>query len=341
MYHSVSKIDDPNILNKLFHSSMATITLVFLFSVIHWTFLLRMLLLINYDENTGISLFARHSAISTTLNQILETKNVCYIFDEGVKYQVLISLGSILLFNAKDTFTFYFILPQKTTLDLTPYKTLLNSGSQIIIKHYEPRHAYLKNYTEKKCRWSNIIIVKFRLHEILPELDKVLYLDSDTICLRPIRSFWEINLQYKNFAGTTLMEDPNSRWINSGVILYNLKELRRKPKSLWECAARTKKCFVDDIWHLRCHGKSRIYQLPMRYNLNLAFLARKSPTKSFEREKWNPIIVHLMGQSHKLYTIKSVDQCRTIKPFRNMTSAIRFGEKLFFIRKTIDQIAQS
>ena len=288
MDNSVRQVKDSNAENALFHASISKISFLLVFSLIPFTYGLRMLSLINYDENTWISFFAGQYALSTIPHQILRTKNVCYIFNEGVKYQVLISLGSILLFNMKDKFTFFFVLPPNTTIDLTPYKLLLNSESQIIIKHYEPRHAYLKNFSQLKCRWSGIIIVKFWLHEILPELDKVLYLDSDTICVRPIRSFWDFDLKNKNFAGTTLLENPNGvRWINSGVIFYNLKELRRKPRTIWECAGRINHCFVDDIWHLRCHGKSNIYQLPMRYNLNIGYIARKSPSKSFEREKWN------------------------------------------------------
>lgn len=86
-----------------------------------------------------------------------------------------------------------------------------------------------------RCKWPKLIIAKLWLHEILSELDEVLSLDSDTINISPLDQIWKIDLTGKTYAGTT-KRDMRYRWVNSGVILYILKELRRQNQSLWDCA---------------------------------------------------------------------------------------------------------
>lgn len=46
-----------------------------------------------------------------------------------------------------------------------------------------------------------------------------------------IDQLWDIDLQNKAFGAVTKFEAENFNWLNSGVILYNLIELRKKDKS--------------------------------------------------------------------------------------------------------------
>lgn len=78
-------------------------------------------------------------------------------------------------------------------------------------------------------------------HEFLPaELDRILYIDPDTLILNPISDLYNMELGGFCFAGAShthgVVEDINhlrldmpedSRYINAGVLMMNLDELRR------------------------------------------------------------------------------------------------------------------
>lgn len=76
---------------------------------------------------------------------------------------------------------------------------------------------------------------------LLPELidaDQVLYLDSDTLVLGDISELLRMNLKNKTIAGVLdtqevpqdgLFRKPGDPYINSGVLLMNLRKMRRRP----------------------------------------------------------------------------------------------------------------
>lgn len=72
-----------------------------------------------------------------------DIKNLCWIFDNSVIYQTLISFCSIIRNNPGHNFNYYFVIPPNSTIDMSKFNHFLPVGSQIIIKHYKPRHAYL------------------------------------------------------------------------------------------------------------------------------------------------------------------------------------------------------
>ena len=51
------------------------------------------------------------------------------------------------------------------------------------------------------------------------------YLDTDVMNMALIDLFWDIDLQNKAFGAVAKFEAENFYWLNSGAILYNLKEL--------------------------------------------------------------------------------------------------------------------
>lgn len=89
-----------------------------------------------------------------------------------------------------------------------------------------------------KGKWSMDSFEKMCLSDLLPSyVDKVLYLDSDTLICKDISDLWNTNLdgnyvaaacdfmskQYYNLFGLS----DSDYYINSGVLLWNLSELRK------------------------------------------------------------------------------------------------------------------
>lgn len=305
----------------------------FLFLIIYFFYAL-----IYYMDNKNIilvnfSIFFGDVTILITPTQ----RNICWIFDDNVKYQALLSLGSVVMNNPKQKFNFYFILPPGMTIDLNPFNQLINENSKIIVRNYEQKHAYLSIHSRMNCKWPGIIIVKLWLYEILPELDEVLYFDTDVMNIAPLNQLWEYNITNKAFAAVTKFEADSFYWINSGVILYNLKELRKKDKSLWYCANKHS-CFIDDEWHTGCHPRDSVFPLPLRYNIEMTYIKKPSVTNLHEEEKKKICLVHLKDTSQEFYSIKTKYQIPNLKVVENHPLAIEIMERLFKIKQKIDSI---
>ncbi len=149
-------------------------------------------------------------------------------------------------------------------------------------------------------------------HEFLPaELDRILYIDPDTLILNSISDLYNMDLDCFCFAGAShtygVVEDINhirlgmpegSRYINAGVLMMNLDELRRSytSKELFDYIDKNAdKLYLGDqdvINALYC-TKTR-YVSPEIYNLD-----EKTALHSLRTHEWiekNCSIVHYNGK---------------------------------------------
>ena len=260
--------------------------------------------------------------------------NICWIFNEKSLYQVLISFGSIIRTNPGKQFIFYLIIPPKTKLDTKHFKALLRYNSKIIVRHYKKRHAYLPQFSNLECKWPGIIIVKLWLFEILPEVDKVLYLDTDVVNVSPISKLWKINLKGKTLAGVPRYA-VGYRWINSGVIMYNLKNLRRRDESLWECADQST-CVIDDQWHTTCNPPEWVIDLPYRYNVDFDGMKMEDRSRIQIREESHAIFFHLKDFGQEFYSVRNKYEIPEMYVASNNKEIINVLQKLYSMKKDID-----
>lgn len=140
------------------------------------------------------------------------------------------------------------------------------------------------------CVASVSALFKFLLPDILPKLDKVLYLDGDLICKADLTELYNTDLG-NNYAAAV----PDSgqiyykhayvrrvtKYINSGVMLLNLKKMRAD--NLSEVLVRTKKELTDsnlmDQNVFNVVFDHHLIYLPVRYNFMPVSLWRA-------KEKW-------------------------------------------------------
>ena len=82
-------------------------------------------------------------------------------------------------------------------------------------------------------RFSHAVLFKAAVHKIFPELDKILIIDADTICVEDVSELWDIPLDDCYYAGAK--EPTKSKggiweqedlYINAGVMMANLEKLR-------------------------------------------------------------------------------------------------------------------
>ena len=119
------------------------------------------------------------------------------------------------------------------------------------------------------CMWTYMVMMRTALTKILPDIDKILVLDHDTIVNKSIDTLWDIDISDYYYAA---VEEGHIRnrahpYVNFGVCMHNLAKLRdgTDDKIIND---------VNTVHHLYCEQdsvndicKGQIYLLPTQYNV--------------------------------------------------------------------------
>lgn len=119
-----------------------------------------------------------------------------------------------------------------------------------------------------ESRYTYMAMMRIALCHLLPDVDKVLVLDTDTIITSSLGKMWDWHLDDCYFAAAEEWERSKNglQYCNFGVVLYNL-EMMRDGKADECIEALNKRCFPwveQDIGSYLCQG--RIYSMPLEYN---------------------------------------------------------------------------
>ena len=153
---------------------------------------------------------------------------------------------------------------------------------------------YPKDGPNMKTRFTYFAMMRAALAKIFPNHDKILSLDCDTICIKPMSELWNFPIDDYYFAAS---KEPHRSiagmlYTNVGVALMNLKKLR-ETKKVDECIDvlnRRKYDYVDqDVMNYLCQGY--IYDLPSVYNTNDWTIQNSQPSilhfAGVKRDKWH------------------------------------------------------
>lgn len=297
-------------------------------------------------EHTGI-----HIALAADSNYIVPlTVALQSIFDHHSEVDVSIYLLFLeKTFQEKDLqFTAHFIKEHK--------------------KHFIPlevKNEQIAGFPE--TRHGKATLLRLCLPTLLPDLDKILYIDGDTVVQDNLTELYQTDISSHYIAAakdTTVIYHPDyikaldiddSHWyFNAGVTLLNLKRLRTinlpEKVSHFTCTHYDSISAPDqDALNYICQGKTR-YIHP-RYNMN--YLVEKDVAwqvwgkKEVKEAKRSPAIIHFIGPV-KPWSVLSVHPqkriwWRTLKetPFSSykpqdysLKNKIRWG--YLFISKAIE-----
>ena len=201
------------------------------------------------------------------------------------------------------------------------------SSKQFEINFIDMKNEFKNSRTRTtyngKYRHTISICAFYRLclPSILKNYDKVIYLDGDTIIQKDLCELYNLNLEDYYIAGVkeasvhdkyakTLGINDVSQYINSGVLLMNLKKMRDdnlKQQFQYFIENKTNKgltrCLDQDIINSCCYGKIKI--IPLKYNamaphLNDITLHPQSKNalfygKNFDAALNDPTIIHYTG----------------------------------------------
>ena len=148
-------------------------------------------------------------------------KTACYCATRNI-YKDLIPAVKSLLINSDVERVYLLIEDDKFPYKLPKECVTINVADQT----YFPEDG--ANYTSW---WTWMALMKVALSKILP-VDKVLYLDVDTIVIRDISEIWDIDIGFNYFAAVI---EPfkcvnGMTYTNTGVVMFNLKQIRDTKK---------------------------------------------------------------------------------------------------------------
>ena len=146
--------------------------------------------------------------------------------------------------------------------------------------------------------------------DILSQWDKVIYLDSDLICLSDIAPMLSIDMGTNEIAGVITVGNenraeytiehlgiPSENYINAGVLIFNNAVLRQKP-FLQQCYQLLKektylKWHDQDLLNALCFG--RIYFLDPKWNTTVLRLVKErgyNSEREVQKKDLNCCIIH-------------------------------------------------
>ena len=205
--------------------------------------------------------------------------------DQNYAKQMYVTIISILENKNYNTYyDFFLLVPKKFSLDITSkFYKLKSKYSGFNINFVEMG----KTFSYKKMQIAHITsptYYRLKIAHILPaEYNKAIYLDVDTIVLQDLSELYNIDLEDNYIAGVKaagyILSKNNreyynsiglldiSSYINAGVTLWNLKQLRKDSMSakLSELAQNDYSSMDQDIINVAFQGRIKI--LPIKFNL--------------------------------------------------------------------------
>ena len=159
-----------------------------------------------------------------------------------------------------------------------------------------------KDGPNMKSRFSYMSLMRAAL-ALMPELaevDRILSLDCDTVCIRDVSAVWDMPIDDCYFSASR--EDcscyKGMLYCNTGVTLYNLDKLRHgKAQEVVECLNWRKYDNIEqDVFSFLCQG--HIHDMPSEYNstafTDICTKPRIRHFAGFKAEKWR-LDLHVTG----------------------------------------------
>lgn len=199
---------------------------------------------------------------------------IAFAINDGYVDWLGVTILSILESNHLSTFQFFVLSSNVTEASKHKLLTLGNIYKNFQITYIALDDTVFGDFPLRIKHISKEAYFRYVLPDVLPDNDKVLYLDSDVLVLGAIKPLWDTNLEHNFIAGShkpyIATQFPGYReslglraddlYINSGVILMNLAEIRKSHKvtELFENTIRMKdiiKIQDQDVINITFKGK--------------------------------------------------------------------------------------
>lgn len=229
---------------------------------------------------------------------------------------VIDCIRSIVRFPSDDGYDIYILHSDLQAQDQCYVAAQIkNSSTTLHFQYVEP--SIFEPFPENE-RYPRLIYYRIFAASLLPpDIDRILYLDGDTIVINPLDELYNMELGNNYFLACThvrkflnkvnqyrLGVEEEITYINSGVMLMNLRELREKQniKEVMQFVEKRKRYFTlpDQDIITALYGKKTGIIDTMKYNLSDRMISFYNADPGHKRIdlKWvreNTVIIHYYG----------------------------------------------
>ena len=240
--------------------------------------------------------------------------NVLYCFDNNFWRLAAVSITSLMNTQKKpENIVIHCMVAPHTHGMRKIRKIITGRGGKLVWRVIKPRENPYRGY--EYSRWSPVIFYRLFAHRVFPHLEKILYLDSDTLIQDDLTQLYNTDVSkyalgaVRDMAPTEVADNPNGKYvrefiadylkhglyINSGVLLLNLPRMRECEQDLLN--VRTPLKYPDqDILNVGLDGKIR--ELPLKNN----FIPEMLVSSKFKKRDIDMAQRH--ATVHHFYAIK-------------------------------------
>jgi lipopolysaccharide biosynthesis glycosyltransferase len=224
--------------------------------------------------------------------------NICLSCDENYSQHASVVIASILA-NSKNTDVIHFyILDGHISKDSKAKILLLKNIRNCEIDFIQVNENDFDDYKKIQTHYYISLAACYRLKiaSLLPNVDKIIYLDCDVIVCSTLSNLFNIDLQGKIMAGVLDIDikrkNRHPNYVNSGVLLMDLNQIRlqRIEDELLEYTSKNiNSITMGDQEIINNVLQERILNIDEKFNVQSeSFIRRSSFTK-------NPTIIHFIG----------------------------------------------
>lgn len=166
--------------------------------------------------------------------------NILLAINKNYIGQLKVLLYSILQSNKEEKFEIFIMHRTLSEVDKEDI-TNCSSNEKCKISFIKIEDEYLKNLPVYQKRYPLEIYFRIFAAKYLPQnMDKILYLDADTLVINPLKNLYNMDFEGNYFIATThvskifkkindirLDMEKENKYINTGVMLMNLEMLRK------------------------------------------------------------------------------------------------------------------
>jgi lipopolysaccharide biosynthesis glycosyltransferase len=269
-------------------------------------------------------IFEKKTNSNIHLNVLVKYRNyinVAYAFDSSYQYITHVSMKSIMLSQNRDTFIIFHIMvsskiknEEKEVID-----KISKEYKNCEIKYYYMGNRFKEINVKAYITWSTAMYYRLRLPDLLPNEKRVLYLDCDTLVYKDLTDLYNYNIEGKYFTGMLEPRDLSylglnvNNYINTGVMLFNLDELRKDDvaKKIEEFLIKHNYRLlfpVNDSVNTVCHKKNGYFSPEYVQwglcnenfvNKYIDELSIKLDKKEVLKAYKDPYIYHMIGYKYK------------------------------------------
>jgi lipopolysaccharide biosynthesis glycosyltransferase len=200
-------------------------------------------------------------------------------------------------------------IPQQAIQKIISLKKRYSGESHFIIHHLNRNHF---DHFPEVNHLTLEAYYRLKMHDIFSNLNKVIYIDVDTIVLKPIRDLWNINLEghpigaVEITTGMSKLYDElgihSSVHFNSGVMVCDLEKFRKLPlDQLYSEHIKNFKIIAADQDVLNNIFANNVYIIPLKWNLTNSVYRYNIQYRQYSVEELrlamiDPSVIHFNGK---------------------------------------------